>query len=85
MSEMILDLSFYLYKRGNKLIFYIRTILGMGSGGYIYLCYPSCTRVLKSEKTQTHIQTQLKRKTPSNWIWFRQISTCMGLVVMLMI
>jgi len=33
-------------------------------GGYLYTCYPSHTRVLKSGKTQTHTPTWSKRGKP---------------------
>jgi len=33
-------------------------------GGYIYLRYPSRTRILKLGKTQTHTQTQSNRRKP---------------------
>jgi len=37
---------------------------------------------LKSGKTQTHTQTQSKRKNPSNWVLFEKVTTDMGFVVM---
>jgi len=65
---MIQNLSLYLYKKSNKIIFNIRErIWTWVRGGYLYLCYSSRTRILKSRKTQT----QSKRIKPVKLKWVR--------------
>jgi len=69
--------SFYDMTYQHKIIFYIRDGFKYA---YLYTCYPSHIRVLKSEKMQTHTQTQSKRENPLNWVWYGRITTGIALL-----
>jgi len=56
-GEMVYGLSFIYIKEVIKKKSTFETGLSMGQVGYIYLCYPFCTHVLKLGKTKTHFQT----------------------------
>jgi len=64
---------------GNKLIDEFEYEFGVGT--YIPVT-PSCTRVLKSGKTQTRTQTQSRRGKPIKWVWFGWVPAGMGFVAM---
>jgi len=77
-SEIIYGLSFYLYKKGSKLIFYTwdEFEYGFGMCTHIFITHPVAV-FWYQEKSKPIPKRSQNGENPSNWVWFRRIYICM--------